>query len=107
MPIGADQVRSRNRFGERNLYIRDGPQTDVPGLTLISEGCPQAHIESARPRRANRTRIREGRAAIGGIGDGVDIEERSIARISIIENIIRARVNLERLVDLIRGVEIE
>lgn len=27
MTIGADQVRTRNRFGERNLCIRDGPLT--------------------------------------------------------------------------------
>src|SRR5713226_9767366 len=101
MAIGADQVRTRNGFGERNLYVPDGPQTDVPGLTSISEGCPQAHIEGARPRRANGTRVREWRAAIREIGNCAGVKECSIGRIAVIEDIVGARVNLERLVDLV------
>jgi hypothetical protein len=79
----------------------------VPRLTLISEGCPQARVEGARPCRADGTWVREIRAAIGEIGDSAGIEECSIGRIAVIEDIVGARVDLERLVDLIRGVEVE
>src|SRR5712675_3683137 len=110
MPFGADQIRRQsNRAGAApgSLFIRHGPAGSVPRLTLISEGCPQARVEGARPCRADGTWVREIRAAIGEIGDSAGIEEGSIGRIAVIEDIVRARVNLERLVDLIRGVEVE
>src|SRR4051794_11695394 len=67
----------------------------------------QARVESARPCRAERTRVRERRAAIGEIGHGAGIEKGAIGRVAMVEDIIHPPVNLERLVDLIRGVEIE
>src|SRR5450631_1498165 len=67
----------------------------------------QARIEGARPRWTERTRVRELRAAIGEIGHSTGVEKRSIGRIAVIEDIVRTGVDLERLVDLIRGVQVE
>ena len=73
----------------------------------MSEGGLQAGIEGARPRRTERTRIRERRAAIAEIGHRAGIEERSIGRIAVVEDIVRTGVDLERLVDLIGGMQVE
>src|SRR5258708_32504372 len=79
----------------------------VPRLTLISEGCPQARVEGARPCRAAGTWVREVRAAIGEIGDGAGIEEGSIGRIAVIGDIVRTRVDLGRFVEMIRWLRCE
>src|SRR5665647_1152791 len=73
----------------------------------ISEGGLQAGIEGARPRRTDGTRVRELGAAIGEIGHRRGIEGRSVGRVAVIENIVRAGVDLEGLVDLIRGMQVE
>src|SRR6266699_893036 len=80
---------------------------DSSELASISEGRFQTHIEGARPGRAYRAGIGEWRAAIGEVGDRAGIVERSIGRVAIIQDIIGTRVDLEGLVDLIRGVEVE
>jgi hypothetical protein len=43
----------------------------IAGRHIASERCLQARVEGARPRRADRTRVGERRAAIGEIGHGV------------------------------------
>src|ERR1700736_1029194 len=77
------------------------------GLPSTSEGCPQSCIEGARPRRTHRARVRKWRVAIGKIGDSTSVEEPSVGRIAVVEDIVRSRVNLERFVDLIGGMEVE
>src|SRR3981081_911779 len=79
-----------------------------PGLGSVnSERRLQARVKGAWPRRAERTRVREWRAAVGEIGHGAGIEECSVGRIAVIEDVVRARIDLERLVDLIRSVQVE
>src|SRR5882757_3868821 len=108
MPFGADQIRREsNRADAAPDPCSAMAAGRVPRLAFVSEGCPQARVEGARPCRADGTWVREIRAAIGEIGDSAGIEEGSIGRIAVIEDIVRACVNLERLVDLIRGVEVE
>src|SRR3984893_2822989 len=77
------------------------------GIPATSESGPQARIEGARPRRTERTRVRERRAAVGEIGNGGSIEEGAVGRVAVIEDIVRPRVDLEPLVDLIGGVKVE
>src|SRR5262245_44511656 len=67
----------------------------------------QPRIERARPRRSDRAWVSKLRAAIGEVRDVVPLEERSEGRIAPVEQIIDAAVELERLVDLIRGVNVE
>src|SRR6516162_6046731 len=76
-------------------------------LDMGSEGRLQACIDGARLSRTERTRVDKGSAAIGEIGKSVDIEERSVGRVAIIEDIVDTCVDLERLVDLIGGAKIE
>src|SRR5450631_4236507 len=76
----------------------------IPGT---SEGDLQASVERTRPRWTDRTRVREWRAAIGEIGNRAGVEECSVGRIAIVENIVGTRVDLECLVDLIRSMEVE
>src|SRR6478735_1677009 len=90
-------------------------QQSAPGAVEVSgESAPfvsecrlQACVKGARPCRADRTRVGEGRAAIGEIGHVSGIEERPVGRIAIVEDVVYAPIDLEHLVDLIRGVEIE
>src|SRR5450631_3718245 len=104
VPVWSDPgLRSGSRLPGPPQYA-SGLKRGIPGT---SEGGLQASIEGARPRRTDRTRIRELRAAIGEIGDSSGVEERSIGRIAVIENIVRTGVDLERLVNLIRGVQVE
>src|SRR5260370_25763616 len=77
------------------------------GNPRTSERGLQPDIEGPRPRRTDRTRISERRAAIGEIRNSAGVEKRSGGRIAIIKDIVGTRVDLERLVALIRGVEIE
>jgi hypothetical protein len=99
---------------------RDGPKRDIGGHRQItitarvkrepyrgSESDFQTSIVDPRPRWAERTRIGKGSAAIGDIGDGAGIKEGPKGRVSIVQDVIHARVNLERLVDLIRSMQVE
>ena len=61
----------------------------------------QARVKGARPRRADRTRVGEWRAAIGEIGDIIGIEKGAVGRVAIVEDVVHAPIDLERLVDLI------
>src|SRR5580692_233446 len=72
-----------------------------------SERGLQAGVKGAGPHRTERTRIRKRRTTIGEIGNGAGVEERSISRIEIVEDIIGTRVDLVRLVDLIGGVQVD
>ncbi len=72
-----------------------------------SESCLQARVEGARTRRTDRTWIGELCAAVGKIGNGAGIEECSVGRIAVVEDIVRTRVDLECLVDLIGCMQVE
>ena len=61
------------------------------------ECCFQTNVEGTRPRRAERTWIGKWCPAIGEIGDGAGVKECSIGRITIVKDIVRTRINLERL----------
>ncbi len=75
--------------------------------SATSERDPQAGVEGARPRRAERARVGEWRAAIGEIGNIAGIEECPVGRIAIVEDVVGTRVDLEGLVDLIRRMQVE
>jgi uncharacterized membrane protein YkvA (DUF1232 family) len=72
-----------------------------------SECCPHARVEGARPRRTDRTWIRERHTTVGEIRCGARIEECAVGRVAIIQNVVDTSVNLKRLVDQIGGVSIE
>src|SRR5215472_1927572 len=73
----------------------------------VSESCLQAGVEGARACRAERACVGERRAAIGEVRKRAGVEEGAIGRIAIVEKIVDATIDLERLVDLIRGVNVE
>src|SRR5581483_6734586 len=78
------------------------------GLRVLPLECGlQAGIKGARARRAERPRIGERRAAIEKIRQHAGIEERSVRRIAIIEEIIDTAIELIRLVDLVGSVNVE
>src|SRR5258708_26599086 len=110
------------RLSPEVLLIRDRRNVQFASLlmgqkaTLVStptrgpstlERRPQSRIERAWPRRAERTRIYEFRAAIGEIGQGLPVEEGADSRIAVVEDVVDATVDLEDLVDLVGGMEIE
>src|SRR5436190_5278191 len=67
----------------------------------------ETRVERPRPRRTDRARVGERRATIGEIGNGGGIEEGAEGRVAIVEDVVDATVDLDRLVDLIRGTKIE
>src|SRR5215470_11389964 len=66
-----------------------------------SEPYSQPRIEGARPGRAQRARIGEGRPAIAEVGDRPRVENRPLSRIAIVEVVNEPGVDLENLVDLV------
>ena len=76
-------------------------------MPLASERRLQAGVEGTRPRRAYGTGVGELRAAIGEIGHVTGIEECPVGRIAVVQDVIDPAVELERLVDLVRGVDVE
>jgi hypothetical protein len=83
---------------------------DAAGAVVIRaselECRPQSRIERARPRRADRTRVGERRAAVGEIGHIAGFEERAVSRVAVVKEVIDAAVDLEGLVDLVGSVDI-
>src|SRR5690348_7427577 len=73
----------------------------------ISESRLQASVDGAGARRTQRARVGERRTAIGEVGKCAGVEKRAEGRIAIVEDIVDAAVELERLVDLIRGMHVE
>src|ERR1700712_2432174 len=86
---------------------RNDPIDWTPTASFASECRLQACVKGARPRRADRTRIGEARAAIGEVRHVTGIEEGPVGRVAVVEDVVGTGVDLERLVDLIGGMQVE
>ena len=72
-----------------------------------SEGHPRARIESPRPCRAQRARVGEGVSAVGEVRQSAGVEELSVGRVPVVEDVVDLAVELDVLGDLVGGVQVE